>query len=114
MIIDFNGVTVQSITETLSYGGGHDDIIRTVNNEEIPALRNGMARNGQCLVEVNDGSEHTRTLSELLDLHSGVGESDVIVTIDGTPYAYRSLITVSMVGNLGQMVRIEWKGTVNG
>ena len=111
MIIDFGGTTVQSITETLSYGGGNDDIIRTVNNEELPVMRNGIARNGKCLVEVNDGGNYSKTLSELLALHSGIGESDVTVTIDGEEYSYRSLVTVSMIGDLGQTISIEWKGT---
>lgn len=110
MIVDFSGTTVTAITDTVLTGGGDENAVKFVNNEETPVMRHGVAKNGSCLVEVNDGGSNTKTLAELLALHSGVGEGDCTVSLSGVEYAYRSLVSVSMVGKLGQFVSISWKG----
>ena len=112
MIIDFSGTTIQSVTDTVILGGGEDNLGgNVVNNEEVPIMRHSNARNGSCVVEVDDGSAYTATLTELLALHSGPGEGQYDITIDGTLYAERGLLTVSMIGDLGQYVLISWKGS---
>ena len=111
MIIDFSGDTVQAITDTTLLGGGSNDLGgNVVNNEQVPIMRHGNAKNGSCLVEVNDGGTYTKSLAELLALHSGPGEGDQTVTIDGVIYAYNALLTISMIGICGQYISINWKG----
>lgn len=110
MLIDFSGTTVQSIADTLVQGGGDVDMADFINNEQLPILRHGEAKNGECLVEVADGGTYSRTLAELLALHSPAGSGAYTVTLDGTVSSYRALVTVSMLGNLGQFVSISWRG----
>ena len=117
MIFNFNNsddvdFTVQSITETAKLGGGEVNMGgNVINNEEVPVMRHAMAKDGSFMVEPNDGSDYTKTLSELLALHSGPGEGDLVVTIDSVKYAEKALVTVSMVGDLGQYVLISFKGS---
>ena len=116
MIIIFNNgtssVTVQSVTHSMALGGGEQNLGGEVlNYEEVPIMRHSNAKNGSCVVEVNDGGTYTKTLAELLALHSSTGEGDYDIMIDGVLYAERGLVTVSTLGKLGQHVKIDWKGS---
>jgi len=107
-----SSVEVEIITDSLMQGGGEVNLGGNVmNNEEVPIMRHSMAKDGSCLAEPDDGSAYTKTLAELLALHSGPGEGKYEVNIDGVKYAERALITVSMIGDLGEYVSISWKGS---
>ena len=114
MVIAIGNTELQPITGTLKLGGGDVEVSRKVNHEQTPVMKHALASNGEFYVEVNDKSAYSKSLDELLALHSGVGESDAEIVIDGVVKAYRALITVDMVGILGQYVKISWKGASNG
>ena len=114
MIIAIGNTEVQPITGTLKLGGGDVEVSRKINHEQTPVMKHALASNGEFFVEVKDKSTYSKTLDELLALHSGIGESDAEVVLDGVLVASRALITVDMVGILGQYVKISWKGSSNG
>ena len=103
--------TLQSIADTVKLGGGEFELGgNTENNEEIPIMRHANSRNGVAIFEPNDGSSYTATLAEILALHSGTGEGKYTIALDGTNYAYKAIVDVSMIGSLGQLIQISWKG----
>lgn len=105
-------VTINTVEGSLKTGGGHDDLYERFNAGETPIVRNGVARNGSCLVEVGDGSDNTATLAELQTLHSGTGAGDYVITIDGEVYSYLAIVDIYIVGDGLQLMRVEWKGTI--
>ena len=111
MLMEFNDIKVNAITDTFVRERSGDDREEFKNNELTPRLRAGIIEKGECTVEVNDGSDYSLSLSQLLALSSGVGAGDYVIKANSVTVAQYALVTVSMIGKLGQLVKIEWKGT---
>lgn len=116
-VIRFNSpsvdITVQTVEGGMELGGGHDDLVRGYNAGETPVARNGIAKNGKCVVEVEDQTPNSRTLAILMGLDSPVGQGNYTITIDGSIYAYAGLVDTNVIGDGLQLVEISWKGTVD-
>lgn len=105
-------IQIMSITDTLRLGGGNIDIQNIVNHEATPRLRHAEARNGNCLIEVEDGTEYSKSITELLSLQSPVGYGKAQIDIADKNYtAYSCLITIDVIGNLGQLIKLAWVGS---
>ena len=112
MNIRFNSTTVSSVAQTVRLDNSDVELGGNVlNNEVLPIMKHGNGKSGFCVVEVNDGGSNSKSLGQLLALHSGVGEGSYSVYVDNSLYATKALISVSMVGSLGQYVSIQWKGS---
>ena len=111
MTIQFGSLELNYIDGTLKLGGGDVEVEKETNNEHTPVMKHAIARNGECMVEPSDGTALSHTLAEILALHSGTGESDTVVTVNGSIYAYRALVDASMIGELGQLVKLSWRGS---
>jgi len=105
-------LTANCLEGSLKLGDGHDDIVERFNAGETPVVRNGIAKNGECLIEVGDRTSNTQSLASLMTLHSPVGQGAFTITIDGVIYSRLALVDVYVVGTSLQLVKVVWKGTV--
>lgn len=115
-------VIVNALPYTLRLYGNNDDIVQGYNAGETPILRSGIAKDGQCDVEVADQTTYSQTLATLMALRSLEGHGDYNIYIsfsednNGNPiweqYAWLVLIDIDVIGSKAQTVRIRWKGTI--
>lgn len=115
-VIRFNNgvidITLNTLEGSLDKGGGNNDFAQRFNAGETPVLRNGVAKNGSCLVEVGDGTSNTHTLAQIQSLHSPIGLGAYTITIDGVIESYLALVDIFIIGTGLQLVKISWKGTL--
>jgi len=98
---------VEPIYGSVKIGGGHNDL----NRELVPVARKGIAKNGECLVEVEDQSDYSKTLAELQNIRSKVGHGTFNIT--GEVESFEALVDVFIQGGHAQLVKLKWKGSIN-